>query len=335
ALEIPRNGLQRIPKSISSLRNLTRFDASYNALSSLGPTKLVELEKLRVIILDGNAYTNLNYARFPTRLTRLSVRDNVISVMFQETDDERELIYEAIDLSGNKIEFLADTVLLNSVRMVNLSSNLIRIISDGALAQKNRLDWVDLTNNRLNDIELKGIAVYNPGVGRVRIFAARNPLRCSCALEWMIDEHRQASYQVAIADLDKVTCTPLRSSIYVSLSSIDPSTLLCEYRGAVCHEDCTLQCCRSPNCSCRSICPKQCTCWASREGRNIVDCSNAKPSFDIRSIPNRTTEAHLSGSHFPSLKKGDFLEKTRLTFLNLSLSSIQRLEEEAFQVREE
>ncbi|KAE9417128.1 hypothetical protein Angca_008171, partial [Angiostrongylus cantonensis] len=336
-LDLTGNELQVEPYSLQSLRNLIHLDLSNNSIGFFANT-LISLTKLKVLTIDHNRLTNVDFRRLPQELTDLSLRHNFINHIHYVAESTRNL--RRIDLSDNQLGFLAShgavNVLPPSLKQVDLSNNRIAFVQKNALAHMKTLAVLDLRGNRLR--ELKESSIIGPET-RLRLFLERNPLRCHCEMRWVLHANKKAS--PVVLDLKLLTCSMvLNEDQKLNVTVADQLNLLiCEY-DTLCPTSCA--CCEEPICSCRSSCPIQCHCYHSANmersnAQNVFVCKDLRAD-QLDTLPKTATELHIDAADrkrwnveklqaFPNLKKLH-ISNTPITFDEVnSLSSLPSLVE--------
>ncbi|VDN23535.1 unnamed protein product [Cylicostephanus goldi] len=183
-LDMTGNELKIEPYALKSLGNLIHLDLSNNSINFLANT-LISLTKLKVLTMDNNKLTNIDFRRLPEELTDLSLRHNFITTVHYLPQSARNL--RRLDLSGNLLDFLSGSGSVNmlppGLKQADLSNNRIAFIQEGALAHMEKLALLDLKGNHLT--ELKEGSLAGPKT-RLRLFLENNPFKCHCGLRWLL-----------------------------------------------------------------------------------------------------------------------------------------------------
>ncbi|CAJ0930774.1 unnamed protein product, partial [Mesorhabditis belari] len=324
-LDLTGNALKIEPYALRALRNVIHVDLSNNSIAFLANT-LISMPKLRVLTIDHNRLTNIDFRRLPDELTDLSLRHNFISTLHYTPPSAQNL--KRLDLSHNHLDFASGTgtvnVLPKGLKTVDLSHNRIAFIQDGTLERLEDLILFDLKNNSLG--ELRESSLTGPK-NRLRLLISQNPFVCNCGLKWMV--HPTTKSTPTVLDLDSVQCSHLLhpESLYNLTAADRKNELLCKYENQ-CPGSCS--CCRLPLCECRIECPKGCQCYRSSRDdnenllQNIIRCEGLRLD-KIDEIPNSVTELQLSGDWRDwSPEKLGRLERMKL--LNLSSTHLKAIE---------
>uniref|UniRef100_A0A8R1HNY6 LRRNT domain-containing protein n=1 Tax=Caenorhabditis japonica TaxID=281687 RepID=A0A8R1HNY6_CAEJA len=146
-LDLSGNRLRIEPYSLKSLHNLIHLDLSDNDIGFLTNT-MISLTKLKVITMNNNKITNIDFRRFPENLTDLSIRHNLISTIHYVPASARNL--KRLDLAGNRLEFMAGistgavNVLPKELKHVDLSENRLNFLHEHAFGHMSNLILMDL-----------------------------------------------------------------------------------------------------------------------------------------------------------------------------------------------
>lgn len=189
-----------------------------------------------------------------TQLKRLNLRNNLITQIFPDwTTSLLELEY--LDLSHNQIKTIS---------------------SEDFLFISSKLN-VNLTNNEINEIDLKlmaTIALYQSDyVDRdIQIYLANNPINCNCMLlhfnKLIRNELSENTNKLVKIIPGNLKCAEPENLIGRRVFDVQPKELLCSFD--------------SPQSS-EKICPKNCVCMVRPEDRALlIDCSNA----GLTKVPN-------------------------------------------------
>ncbi|CAB3405754.1 unnamed protein product [Caenorhabditis bovis] len=260
-LDLSGNQLRIEPYSLKSLQNLLHLDLSDNNIGFLTNT-MVSLTKLKVITMNNNRLTNIDFRRFPEHLTDLSLRHNQISTMHYLRATARHL--KRLDLAANRLEFIAGlasgsiNVLPSELKHVDLSENRIKFLQENALGHLEHLVLIDFKNNSIK--EAKHSSFKGPK-GEFKLFLANNPLSCHCMHKWLMHSKLK---NITIADLEAVQCVSLMHPHKMMLLklAVERNDLLCKYSN-MCEANC--ECCERSMCSCRFQCPPSCRCLRSAD----------------------------------------------------------------------
>ncbi|CAI2351874.1 unnamed protein product [Caenorhabditis sp. 36 PRJEB53466] len=227
-LDLSGNRLRIEPYSLRSLHNLIHLDLSDNDIGFLTNT-LISLTKLKVVTINNNKITNIDFRRFPENLTDLSIRHNLVSTIHYVPASARNL--KRLDLAGNRIEFIsglvsgAVNVLPSELKHVDLSSNRLNSLHDHAFGHLSDLILVDLKNNSLAEVKS---ASFRGSKHQMKVFLADNPLMCHCNHKWLIDA---GSKNVSIGDLQAIQCSDIlkpEKRVLLTLAH-SRNQLLCKY----------------------------------------------------------------------------------------------------------
>ncbi|GMR47790.1 hypothetical protein PMAYCL1PPCAC_17985 [Pristionchus mayeri] len=296
-LDLSGSDLRIEPYALRSLHNLIHLDLSNNSLNFLANT-LGSMTKLRVLSLDYNKLTNIDFRRLPSELTDLSMRGNQITTIHYVGAGGGANTLLRLDLSSNQIDFLSGTGYINifppSLKQLDLSRNRINFVQDGALNNMKKLLSLDLSFNLLT--EAKESSFLGPDQ-KLKLFLRGNPLRCSCSLEWLLREIKMGGNSMLIDDLPLITCSHLVDEgrvMNLTLAHLR-NELLCKYTTHCSNSSCS--CCDDFSCECKSVCPSGCICYAATEKRekhqNVIQCRDLRGSR-LADIPREITALNLA-----------------------------------------
>ncbi|PIC33139.1 hypothetical protein B9Z55_013230 [Caenorhabditis nigoni] len=264
-LDLSGNKLRIEPYSLRSLHDLIHLDLSDNDIGFLTNT-LISLTKLKVITMNNNKITNIDFRRFPENLTDLSIRHNLVSTVHYVPASARNL--KRLDLSGNRLEFVAGlstgavNVLPAELKHVDLSNNKLNYLHEFAFEHLSNLVLLDLKNNSLKEVKASS---FRGSKNQVKLFLSENPLLCHCNHKWLMDAE---SKNISIGDLQAIQCSNiLKHEKTMSLTlAHSRNQLLCKYSN-MCEADC--ECCQKKECECRFECPPTCRCLRSEDVTSV------------------------------------------------------------------
>jgi len=153
-LDLSSNHLKSLSFNIKGLRNLKKFIAKDNLLSDNSLPKDFNNNKLQVINLSGNKFT-----QFPFQLLELqTIREiymgsNEINVLPRNYENLQKL--EILYLGGNMIKHVPEEISqLKSLTSLNLSGNLLKILPS-RLALLKKLRTLSLHGNELTTLPVE------------------------------------------------------------------------------------------------------------------------------------------------------------------------------------
>ena len=229
------------------------------------------------------------------------------------------------DAGFNDIKILESGSLLSNLTHIYVNNNSIANVSEKSFLGLDGLRLVDFQGNSLASLALPSMSSsYGP-----RLLLADNPWTCDCSLSWMRAPAGRSGIAGAtsptIGDLNSIVC----SSTGVSLVSIPPSDLLCEY-SAHCQPDCF--CCDFFACDCRMQCPEGCSCFHdSAWSENVIQCSVRGHPEIPPLIPMDATTIYLDGNDFVgTLESQAFIGRKRVVNLFLNGSRIEAVNNQTF-----
>lgn len=149
-LDLSKNKLKILPKSIGQFKELKILNASNNLLENL-PEEINNLSKIETLQVNCNLLKSLPPLSNLTFLKRASFGDNQLSTFPEVLCELKHL--EALDLSKNNLTKLPDLIKQSRLVELNLNQNQIRTLPKG-LAECCRLKTLRIEENclELDDI---------------------------------------------------------------------------------------------------------------------------------------------------------------------------------------
>lgn len=339
--------------TFQSLHSLRRLDLSNNQIGSLEHGIFDDAAALNVILLNDNLLEDINglfmnlahlrllnvscnsitwfdYALVPRQLKHLDIHHNAIEVLGNYYELEDKMHLKIIDASNNHIREINAGSFPNQVEMINLSSNRISIIHPFTFMIKHNLTKVNLTHNRLQNLDINAFRLKPTKSALPEFWIADNIYFCDCSMEWLQRINSLDGQYPQVVDLAKVVCQmPFgRRRPRLLLAEANSSDFLCKYKShcfALCH------CCEFDACDCEMVCPENCTCYSDQTwNSNIVDCSFTGHGNVPGRIPMDVTELYLDGNDMTHLSSHSFIGRKNLRALYLNNSNIQSLHNRTF-----
>lgn len=149
-LDLSKNKLKILPKSIGQFKELKILNVSNNSLENL-PEEINNLSKIETLQVNCNLLKSLPPLSNLMFLKRASFGDNQLSTFPEVLCELKHL--EALDLSKNNITKLPDLIKQSRLVELNLNQNQIRTLPSG-LAECPRLKTLRIEENclELDDI---------------------------------------------------------------------------------------------------------------------------------------------------------------------------------------
>eukprot|EP00117_Sycon_ciliatum_P037189 scpid56843/ scgid27863/ Leucine-rich repeats and immunoglobulin-like domains protein 3 len=232
---ISKNGL---PPTLESL------SVENNRLTGVNKKMFRQKSNLLVLNLNGNRIKRIGKEAFPPSLEHLQIKDNrltrIHTGMFSHLHSLRSLYLNknwikqvkensfpseisVINLGNNRLSNVGNQFAgLPKLRVLNLYSNRIRMLSPRAFTNMPSLKELSLLDNRLREIAalqfatLASLTTLNlfsnmiqkvhftalPPRGKLqRLYLQKNPLLCDCHLEWLAIKLRQEQLNAKLFDL--------------------------------------------------------------------------------------------------------------------------------------
>lgn len=149
-LDLSKNKLKILPKSVGKFKELKILNVSNNLLDSL-PEEINELSKIETLQVNCNLLKSLPPLNNLMFLKRASIGDNQLSVFPEFLCELKHL--EALDLSKNNITQLPELIKQSRLVELNLNQNQIRKLPAG-LAECPRLKTLRLEENCLELVDI-------------------------------------------------------------------------------------------------------------------------------------------------------------------------------------
>ncbi|CAL2039811.1 unnamed protein product [Caenorhabditis brenneri] len=328
-LDLSGNRLRIEPYSLRSLHNLIHLDLSDNDIGFLTNT-MISLTKLKVITMNNNKITNIDFRRFPENLTDLSIRHNLVSTIHYVPASARNL--KRLDLSGNRLEFVAGlstgavNVLPAELKHVDLSNNKLNYLHEFAFEHLQNLILLDLKNNSLKEVKASS---FRGSKYQIKLFLSENTLLCHCNHKWLMDAE---SKNISIGDLQAIECSNLLKPEKKMLLTLAHSRnqLLCKYSN-MCEAEC--ECCQKKECECRFECPPTCKCLRSADVLNVRTSQNIMVCDKLRwdklgKLPSPLTQLHMNQTDWKVFETGKLKELSNLRALKITNSKMTTKEME-------
>ena len=271
-VSIHKNQLQSLSGDVFlGTTNLVRLDLQANKIVHITAGIFNNLSKMKIIFLNNNLINVLpsGLLRNCNSLMKVFMQNNNISVLPSDTFPEYSDMTK-LDLSYNRLTFKESVFnplnKLASLEEINLSHNNISMVFNEVLYVFTRLKLLDLSYNSINlltDHELVFLSknvtfkvqnnnistiMAGPHLGLVTdekllvLELAGNPLKCDCKMHAFLEIAQlkppfaiSNQYNVIIPDADQTICFETKTERNVSLSKVDRTKLVCEFK-------CSLEC---------------------------------------------------------------------------------------------
>lgn len=312
---------------LHALRLDSNFLSDVNGLFS-------NLHDLLMLNISANRIEWFDYALVPVGLQWLDLHDNQIDLLGNYFEMEALLKLRTLDASFNHITEIDSSSLPNGIEIVFLNDNHIKVIHPFTFMGKPNLTRVDLTRNRLENLEVNAFRLTEVRNRKPlpEFSISENPYLCDCNMEWIqrigsLDESRQYPRMV---DIEDIACQLSfnRQRTEISIVHAHSSQFLCRYKShcfALCH------CCEFDACDCEMVCPENCTCFYDQSwNTNIVDCSSQNHISVPRRIPMDVTELYLDGNDIPSLSSHTFIGRKNMRVLFMNNSNVHVINNRTF-----
>lgn len=333
ALDLRKNRIADIANtSFANLAALQRINMLSNSLKHIKSHTFTANVALRLLNMAFNNISHIDYDAFGSKsmIEILILGHNSISTLsFLRYTEFRFL--KTIDLSHNKLVALASGPNLfdESMEEIFLQNNDINFIDSFTFSRSSRLRYVDLRSNKISMLSNLALEVADGNLMQVNFFLAGNPFFCDCRLTWLKNilniQERSSHRDYTIRDITSLYCdeTGLMKDISIR-------RFLCEYKWNCFDPICN--CCKEATCSCRHICPDNCTCYRSNnwDDENYINCMNSKLTTVPGNITQWATVIDLSGNVLRRISPDDFAEMLRLKELYINSSRVHDISAGSF-----
>uniref|UniRef100_A0AC34R5G5 TIR domain-containing protein n=1 Tax=Panagrolaimus sp. JU765 TaxID=591449 RepID=A0AC34R5G5_9BILA len=185
-LNLSNNRIDSLAKdAFENCPRLHSLDLSQNKISGFSRS-IVELKTLRFLNASKNNLEILEWSEFPDEILNLDLSWNKISTIGAATESR----VKKINLKSNKLTRVLQGQLSRQIEQIDLSSNLVEFIEEGALIPLTNLKVINLKDNQLKSIQKAAFrepdsSLLN-GLLTTHVYLAGNPLDCECKTGWTI-----------------------------------------------------------------------------------------------------------------------------------------------------
>lgn len=354
-LNMSHNSLTEII-SFNQLTELETIDISYNKLSFINPSFLLDLHHLTTVIISNNEIKSLPIKLFKgcENIRNINISYNLIKLIDEATFSSVSRIQvldlshneitdintafsglkdlQVLDLSYNNIEKVMRGQFPHFIKNLNLRGNRIVSITVHTFKSLNRIQNVDLSENNLTSLSRMEVEIaFN--LGYIPTFNLQsNPFMCDCRLGWLKDlSQGKLKDMMTLPDFNLNSGFKCSSPFYnsqQSLQQLSRAEFLCSYTSH-CEESC--MCCDYA-CYCKYVCPASCRCFISDDyfPVHLVLCNSASLTTVPAELPEGATDLRLDGNNIPVLHRHVFLALKHVQCLYLNNSHIHAIENNTF-----
>ena len=331
-LDLSNNKIEEVERGsfdFTKLIRAVRLDSNYlKRMDNL----FHQLPNLTWLNISDNQIEMFDYAMVPRNLLWLDLHRNKIQSLDNYFGIEDGTTLQHIDASYNRITNIGPLNVPKSIEILILNDNDIVNVASFTFSEKSNLKKVDLSVNKLNEVDRNSIRVFSNLINLPKFFLGGNPIECDCEMVWLktINEKNVLQNLPHIADLESIYCKLPYSldQTFAPLVDANPLDFLCSYKThcfALCH------CCDYDACDCEMSCPHQCSCFHDNTWtKNIAQCSNANYTDLPAKLPMDATELYLDGNNIGKLKSHTFIGRKNLQVLYLNDSNIELVENNTF-----
>lgn len=355
-LRLIGNQIQNISRAaFRELPELEILNLATNQIMSIERGTFDALHKIKAIRLDGNYLTHINglfanmhgllwlnvsdnrltqfdFSQIPFGLEWLDLHINNLTELTNTYALDQQLQLKTLDVSFNHLEKITDTTFPDSIELLFLNDNLIRVVEPLTFHDKPNLLRVDLYANRITGLDKKALRLSPVPMERrlPEFYIGGNPFICDCNIEWLRAINENSREFPRIMDIDTIYCKLLnnRDKSYIPLLEAQPHQFLCGYDS---HCRILCDCCGRDSCNCEMKCPTNCTCFHDQTWKtNIVECAGRHIHDVPRRMSNDVTELYLDGTNLIDLSSNSFIDKRNLAVFYGNNSNIQMIHNGTF-----
>lgn len=293
----------------------------------------VALTKLLWLNLSENHLVWFDFAFIPGSLKWLDIHANFIEILGNYYKIQNELHVKTLDASHNRLVTLSPMSIPNSVELLFINNNFITNIETDTFLQKGNLTRVDMYANEIESLDINSLRVSRVPEPRAlpEFYISGNPFRCDCTMKWLLLINSLPSRQYPrVMDLENVICKEsyVRGAKYLPVSSLHIKDFLCKYEN-YCPEACN--CCDFNNCNCKTVCPRNCSCYHdSTKSTSVIDCSVKQLNLVPHSFPVDVTHIYLDGNVYSELNETVFDPMRRAVVIYLNASNVININNNTF-----
>ncbi|CAI9716783.1 toll-like receptor Tollo [Octopus vulgaris] len=328
-LDLRQNNIKKISSELNTAKNLEYLVLKDNAIEIIENDAFSQLQSLQILNLKNNNITNINNNPFKNlhKLWGLNIAFNNIKELRHGTISHLQL--REFYCRNNQLTTLSKAMFPKSLRLIDLSHNYIKFLTDDIVHDMNHLTELNLRSNHLSTV--KGWNFLRSANAKpIRILLLGNSFKCDCHLTWLKEAIMwQQKYTYATKLFDMVFCDDYEPWLPIgSLDTVNINDLLCDYYKSLNSPQkyyCTFgcECCfKLESCSCENICPLSCLCLFSLD-RNLhkVDCRKSNLT-QLTRIPSAGTHIDLSGNKLNYLYNTNFTDHSAAEVLYMNNSQI-------------
>ncbi|KAI5646104.1 leucine rich repeat domain-containing protein [Phthorimaea operculella] len=332
-LNLAKNKIQSI--QTETFQRNTQLEAvrlDTNFISDINGV-FVSLTKLLWLNLSENHLVWFDYAFIPGSLKWLDIHANFIEILGNYYQIQKELHVKTLDASHNRLVALSALSIPNSVELLFINNNFISSIETDTFLEKRNLTRVDMYANEIESLDINSLRVSKVSDERAlpEFYISGNPFRCDCTMKWLLLINSVDSRQYPrVMDLENVICKEsyVRGVKFLPVSSLHIKDFLCKYDHH-CPDDC--DCCDFHICHCKTVCPRNCSCYHdSTKTTNVVDCSVKELRHVPQYLPIDATHIYLDGNHYNELNESVFDPVRKALVLYLNSSNIANINNNTF-----
>ncbi|KAF5291359.1 hypothetical protein FQA39_LY03510 [Lamprigera yunnana] len=163
-LDLSNNLLQRIPPNAFKSNELYSLHLGKNFITTIESKTFANATLLRMLLLKENHISQLYFDSFKGLVNLLSLdlkKNRLQKIPTSLFADLRKL--EALDLSQNSLSALDGTTFsgLQNLKLLNLSHNNLKVFENGHLFPLVRLQYLDITDTRVHEIDFQSILLHH------------------------------------------------------------------------------------------------------------------------------------------------------------------------------
>lgn len=210
-LRLIGNQLENITKNtFKDLPSLQILNLARNRIYYVEPGTFETATNIQAIRLDGNLITEINglfaqmpnllwlnisdnrlehfdYSAIPPVLQWLDLHKNKIVELSNQYGLDNQLKLQTIDASFNRLRKIGPTTIPNSVELLFLNDNSIKLVEPHTFSGLTNLTRVDLYANQITSLDVKALRLLPVPENRPLpdFYIGGNPFVCDCNIDWL------------------------------------------------------------------------------------------------------------------------------------------------------
>ncbi|XP_014781364.1 toll-like receptor Tollo [Octopus bimaculoides] len=329
-LQLKQNNIKKISSVLNTTKNLEYLVLADNEIEIIENDAFSHLQSLRILNLKNNKITNINKHHFKNlhKLWGLNIAFNSITELGYDTISHLQSLRDFY-CQNNHLTTLAKAMFPKYLRLIDLSHNYIKFLTDDIIHDMNDLTELNLRSNRLSTVRSFNF-IRSGNAKAIQILLLGNKFKCDCHLTWLKESITwQQKHPFVTKSFDMIFCGDIEPWLPIgTLDTVNKNDLLCDYnklKNSHIKYYCTFscKCCLiSENCLCQDICPVECLCLFSLDKNfHKVDCRKTNLT-QLKGLPSAGIHIDLSGNKLNYLYNTNFTDHSAAEVLYMNNSQI-------------